>query len=265
MNYFLHTGHLNISGLKMAKSLKNFITIRTALESNTARQIRFCFLLHKYNAPMDYGDGSLQQAVNIDKIFAEYFHNVKALLRRLQGSKCAGPQHKGPREAVLYNALEDTKRNVRSALLDDFDTPRAIAHLLELVRECNKYVESTGSDSADTISTVAVTVVAQFVTHILRLFGLVQDAAGTAGGIGFGAWGATLRNPDGTDTAGANEQGTNDREAILGPVLDVLTKFRETVRVAAINNDSALKKTILSAADELRDDILPDLGVRLVE
>lgn len=28
VNYFLHTGHLSIAGLKMSKSLKNFITIR---------------------------------------------------------------------------------------------------------------------------------------------------------------------------------------------------------------------------------------------
>jgi cysteinyl-tRNA synthetase len=27
VNYFLHTGHLHIDGLKMSKSLKNFITI----------------------------------------------------------------------------------------------------------------------------------------------------------------------------------------------------------------------------------------------
>ena len=47
------------------------------------RQIRFCFLLHKYNAPMDYGDGTMNQAVSIEKIFTEFFHNVKALLRRL--------------------------------------------------------------------------------------------------------------------------------------------------------------------------------------
>lgn len=28
VNYFLHSGHLNINGLKMSKSLKNFYTIR---------------------------------------------------------------------------------------------------------------------------------------------------------------------------------------------------------------------------------------------
>ena len=30
VNFFLHSGHLNIDGLKMSKSLKNFITIRQA-------------------------------------------------------------------------------------------------------------------------------------------------------------------------------------------------------------------------------------------
>ena len=33
VNYFLHTGHLSISGLKMSKSLKNFISIRWALSA----------------------------------------------------------------------------------------------------------------------------------------------------------------------------------------------------------------------------------------
>lgn len=33
VNYFLHTGHLHIEGLKMSKSLKNFITIDVNLHS----------------------------------------------------------------------------------------------------------------------------------------------------------------------------------------------------------------------------------------
>ena len=31
VNYFIHTGHLHIEGLKMSKSLKNFITIDVSL------------------------------------------------------------------------------------------------------------------------------------------------------------------------------------------------------------------------------------------
>ena len=61
VNYFLHTGHLHIEGLKMSKSLKNFITIDVRLTAcafnvtlksdplgNTAKTLRpsasACFL-----------------------------------------------------------------------------------------------------------------------------------------------------------------------------------------------------------------------------
>jgi cysteinyl-tRNA synthetase len=49
-------------------------------------------------------------------------------------------------------------------------------------------------------------------------------------------------------------------EKLLTPFLDVLTKFREKVRIAAISNDM---EAVLEAADVLRDDILPNLGVRM--
>lgn len=37
-----------------------------------------------YSSTMDYGDGTMTQAVNIERLFAEFFHNIKATLRRLQ-------------------------------------------------------------------------------------------------------------------------------------------------------------------------------------
>lgn len=43
-NYFLHFGHLHIHGLKMSKSLKNFISIKEMLTKYNKRQIRILFL-----------------------------------------------------------------------------------------------------------------------------------------------------------------------------------------------------------------------------
>lgn len=236
INYWLHTGHLHIKGFKMSKSLKNFITIREALQTHSSRQIRFCFLLHKYNEPMDYGDSTMTQAISIERIFSEYFHNVKAVLRRL-GLKQS--QYVGEREGVLMTALEVAKGAVRSALLDDFDTPRAITHLMELMKECNKYMEEAS------VSSVLVSSVARFVTSTLRLFGVAGDGKGD---IGFSG-----------QEAGGEGSGVS-REEVLAPVLDVMTKFREAVRLAAIAGDS---RGVLEAADQLRDLILPDLGVRM--
>lgn len=237
VNYWIHTGHLNIKGFKMSKSLKNFITIRQALEIHTSRQMRFCFLLHKYSSPMDYSDGTMTQAVNIEKIFSEFFHNMKAVLRRLGIS---GSQYLSAREHALISHLETAKSNVNDALMDDFDTPRAITALLELIRESNKYSEADGT----LVSTTLLTNVSRYITSILKVFGLVQDSSE----IGF-----PLDNSSGSGSGVSKEQ-------ILSPLLDVLTKFRENVRIAAISGDT---NAVLAAADALRDIVLPDLGVRM--
>ena len=50
----MHAGTLRIKGLKMSKSLKNFITIRAALREYTARQLRILFLLHNWADLLDY-------------------------------------------------------------------------------------------------------------------------------------------------------------------------------------------------------------------
>lgn len=47
VNYFLHMGHLSIQGSKMSKSLKNFTTVRSALDKGdwNPRSLRIVFLL----------------------------------------------------------------------------------------------------------------------------------------------------------------------------------------------------------------------------
>merc|ERR1719238_482360 len=56
VNYFLHCGHLHIKGLKMSKSLKNFITIRQALDDLkvSPRQMRLLFLANPWEKSMNF-------------------------------------------------------------------------------------------------------------------------------------------------------------------------------------------------------------------
>lgn len=109
MNYFLHTGHLNIDGLKMSKSLKNFITIRQTLQQFTPSQIRICFLLHKWNTTMNYSDGAMEEARAKEKLFAEFFHNVKATLRQLTADQ---PQRWDDAEVQLNAQLDAARTSV---------------------------------------------------------------------------------------------------------------------------------------------------------
>jgi cysteinyl-tRNA synthetase len=246
VNYWLHMGHLHIKGRKMSKSLKNFITIREALELNTSRQLRFCFLLHKYNMAMDYSDETMTQAVNIEKIFSEFFHNTKAVLRKLS-AVTGSSQFVGPQEEALLERVEVTKSIVKGHLMNDFDTPKAMAALVELVRDCNKYLETVGLVGADSsVSSVVLASAARYITSILRTFGLVEDGCE----IGFPLSGA-----------GAIEGGLGgSKEQLLAPYLDILTDFRKKVRLAAMSGDTA---SVLNLVDALRDEVLPKYGVRM--
>lgn len=235
VNYFVHSGHLHIKGFKMSKSLKNFITIRQALENNTARQIRTCFLLHKYNAPMDYGDNTMSHAIAIEKIFTEFFHNVKAVLRE---GKITDVQKWDSHARGLQMAIENATTAVDDALKDDFDTPVCMTALADLVKATNLYLEGCVADKRLPVNLV-VRNAAKFITRIFKTFGLIPEGSGVE--IGF---------PVG---------GGGDQEELNG-VLDALIEFRSSVRDKARAKDTA---GVLKECDAFRDDALPPLGIRL--
>ncbi|CAN0110178.1 unnamed protein product [Ascophyllum nodosum] len=246
VNYFLHTGHLHIKGFKMSKSLKNFITIKQALTEHSARQasinIRLLFLLHKYNTPMDYGDDAMAGALGAEKTFSEFFHNVKAALRR---STPKDPSRVREAELTLQARLADAKRDVRRCLCDDFDTPSAVVALQELVKAVNKYLE-TKERAGEKIVADSVRGAAEYVTKIFKVFGL----ASTGSSLGFSS-------STGAADAVSEEQ---SREAVLGPVLDVLSEFRDRARACGREGNA---KGVLAACDHVRDELLPPVGVRL--
>jgi cysteinyl-tRNA synthetase len=64
----------------MSKSLKNFITIKDALEQYTASQLRLTFLLHSWKDTLDYSPSGMQTAVQQEqKMFAILFRLVSQM------------------------------------------------------------------------------------------------------------------------------------------------------------------------------------------
>jgi len=234
VNYFIHSGHLHISGCKMSKSLKNFITIQEALQSYTARQIRFFFLLHKYEASMDYSAKGLAHACEVEKTFAEFFHTVKAILR---SSEDKSIQRWGDAEKKLSADLDQAKNEVHEGLVDNFNTPTAMLALGDLVRKSNIYI-SFQKENNDTPRSYLLSTIADYITEIFKVFGLIDQHE-----IGFPAISSEA-----------------NAEQILTPFLNTITKFREDVRTAARAKDHG---SVLVASDKLRDESLPLLGVRL--
>lgn len=128
IKYFLHTGHLHIEGRKMAKSLKNFITIKHILTQYNARQIRFLFLLHNWESLMNYSTAkSMPEAIEKERQFSEFFKNAKAILRICDIEKTE--QKWNVRDYNLQNILNLNRNKIYERLADNFDTPSAVNHL----------------------------------------------------------------------------------------------------------------------------------------
>ncbi|KAL9955644.1 hypothetical protein ACROYT_G036997 [Oculina patagonica] len=239
IHYFLHAGHLTIEGCKMSKSLKNFITIKEALERNSARQIRLAFLLHAWNATLDYSENVLREAEQTDKLFNDFFLNVKDILRRPEDTTPSAHNYH-ELEKDLQEKFMAKKAAVHDALCDSIDTPTALRQMQELVKQANIYISSK-KEKKESPNHDLLEGVAKYLTQMLKIFGAIDEEQA----IGF---------PVASKTAAANH------EEVAMPYVQLLADFREEVRNVA--REEKVTK-ILQACDRLRDDSLPELGVKL--
>jgi cysteinyl-tRNA synthetase len=237
VKYFLHTGHLTISGCKMSKSLKNFITIKEALKQHTASQIRFAFLLHSWKDTLDYSDNTMEIAIKYEKFLNEFFLNVKDLIRQ---RKLKQMTKLTTRDLDLRSKFYVTKLNVDAALCDNIDTKSSLDAIREIISHANIYLREIQMSE---VNVQLLEEIAIYITQLLKIYGAIQDNGKNS--IGF---------PIANDVNGAN------KEEILMPYLTAFADFRKCVREHALEVKAS---KILQVCDELRDEILPNLSVRL--
>ncbi|XP_017033305.1 cysteine--tRNA ligase, cytoplasmic [Drosophila kikkawai] len=243
VKYFLHTGHLTIAGCKMSKSLKNFVTIQEALKKHSATQLRLAFLLHSWKDTLDYSENTMEMATQYEKFLNEFFLNVKDLTRHVLSEE---PRRQFDAwtevEAALQKKFASSQEQVHAALCDNIDTRSALDAIRELVSASNVYIR----DNKSRLNSLLLRNVATYITDLLHVFGAI---AGPRGGIGF-----PVSSSSGGQAAGA------DLETTVLPYVQTLAEFRNLVREQA----KALKAfDILKLCDDLRDNVLPNLGVRL--
>jgi cysteinyl-tRNA synthetase len=115
-NLWMHAGAVRVNSEKMSKSLGNFFTIRDVLEKYNAEVVRLFLASVHYRSYIDYSEASLKES----QVKLERFYQA---LRGIE-----------PVEAKLDN---DFDAQFSAAMNDDFNTPKAIAVLFELVNELN--------------------------------------------------------------------------------------------------------------------------------
>ncbi|RUP50856.1 hypothetical protein BC936DRAFT_137380 [Jimgerdemannia flammicorona] len=247
VNYFLHAGHLHVEGQKMSKSLKNFISIKEALKKYSPRQLRLFFLMHQWDAKIDFGESSMHETISLEATINNFFVNIKALGHELRGSgsRCndelqdGGLMHRyREAEKDLIELLSQKQRAVHVALCDSINTPAVLTEIMELITKTNIYLSAK---SMRGVNLHVVEKVAKWITGIIKVFGLSDGGPE----IGFSAHG---------------QSGTNIEEAVM-PYLRTLSAFRDNVRDMA--REQKPHTDFLKLSDKLRDVDLVDLGVSL--
>lgn len=126
VNTWMHAGPVRVNSEKMSKSLGNFFTIRDVLEKYNAEVVRFFLARVHYRTYIDYSEDSLKEA----RVMLERFYQA---LRGVDVSEVE-PEN-------------DFNERFVAAMNDDFNTPKAVSVLFELVNELNK-ASREGSDKA---------------------------------------------------------------------------------------------------------------------
>jgi len=119
-NYWLHNGFVNMNSEKMSKSLGNVLLVSQLIEQAPGEAIRLALLNGHYRQPLDWNDDVLPQA--------------KAMLDRLYGALRHLEDVEAISEQVVPAAFLD-------ALLDDLNTPKALAELFALAKQANVATE----------------------------------------------------------------------------------------------------------------------------
>lgn len=123
VKFWLHTGFLNVSGEKMSKSLNNFITIRDLLKDYEADAFRFFVLSTHYRSPIDFSKESLHQSEkSLEKI--KKFYTSLIDVEGVNDCK--------------FEALKLAKEEFFKSMDDDFNTPKAIASIFDLINSSKK-------------------------------------------------------------------------------------------------------------------------------
>ena len=150
VNYWMHTGMLQMSGEKMSKSLGNVVALDEAIESVGAGVLRFYYLNAHYRSPVDFDRertlAEAREAYGRLRLPADRIDEIRA--RDGAGREGADPPTDLVAEAEALPARLD------DALAADFNTREAIALLFGWTRRLTEQLDRLETYSGEGLATL---------------------------------------------------------------------------------------------------------------
>jgi len=136
---WMHTGFLLIDGKKMSKSLQNFITVNDFTKKYPVEALRLLINSNHYRSPLNYTAESAEQA---NSALKRILKNIAAL---------SFVKNKGALSEEIKNLIEKTGINFSGAMEDDFNAPKAIASIFELINAIEPKIWKLNKNEASAI------------------------------------------------------------------------------------------------------------------
>lgn len=175
-NYWLHTNMLLMNGKKMSKSDGNTISpqeLFTGASEHVSKGyhpmvVRFFMLQSHYRSTNDLTDEGLQAAEKGFKRIMEAYKSIHTLNSEIKNN------------APLDQKVDEIIRGAFDDMNDDFNTPRVLARLFELVTIINSLKEGQMKMSEVSIDTLEK-IKSTLYTILFEIFGLMDESETNAG------------------------------------------------------------------------------------
>ncbi|MCS7258338.1 MAG: cysteine--tRNA ligase [candidate division WOR-3 bacterium] len=118
VRYWIHNAMLNLTGEKMSKSTKHFITAKELLEKYHPNVIRLYFLKSHYRSPQEFDFNLLEENKNAYLRIEDFLSQAEDLGISFRN-----------------NIRKDVHETFQKAMNDDLNTPKVIALLFETIKD----------------------------------------------------------------------------------------------------------------------------------
>ncbi|RLI38429.1 cysteine--tRNA ligase [Candidatus Bathyarchaeota archaeon] len=159
VRYWLHTGFLTIDGVKMSKSLGNFITVRNLLKNYNVNAFRLFIISTHYRSPIDYSEKGLKQSSKSLKRIFEALDNLR------QGILVGDQGKEENKDEKVTAEVTTIHQRFLKAMDTDFNTPQASSEFFKLIKLGNQAFSMK-------VNTVLLQTIYDLIIELGSVFGL---------------------------------------------------------------------------------------------
>ena len=274
--HWIHTGHLHIDGMKMSKSLKNFISLSELLAQDRSNSSSgdcsagpwscpaddfrlWCLMSGSYRGPTTYSKTDIAEArklrgEKICKLLEEgeerLRHARNSSRNESKGNTRAACKTWNESDMDIFRFTAQRRQACLRALYDDLDGALFVKELFQLTDHAFSYIRNTRDQA---VPDEVLIHVLQNVRYLLDLVGFSEVTCRT-----------------GLDSDAQNKASDASSKVVGGErgLLNEIVRFRKSVRDAALSTKGeddirSLKAEILRLCDEARESTFPAMGVQL--